>query len=389
LEAVDARALVLLDELGAGTDPDDGAALAQAVLEELAGRGVLCIASTHLEPLKGFAGTYPKARNASVEFDGERLEPTFRLVYDRPGQSYALAIGARLGLPAGLIDRAASHRGTHQRALQDLIASLDARDHRDAERAALIDRREAESASLLARAQAELQAAQAEARERVTRARTEAQRQIADVRRVVNEEWDRLRRSERTREGLERSRRRLTDAAQRVSAVGPAEDTETSGEEARVGDRVQVPHLNLRGDVLSVDGATATVRAGAVTVKVSVQALRVAGRADATTPVRSASSASGARRADGMRLPMKSGVNAEIHLIGRTTDEARDLLEKYLDDAFLAGLATVRIIHGKGTGALRRAVHELLAGHPLVAEHREGAPQEGGGGATVAQLKTS
>jgi DNA mismatch repair protein MutS2 len=384
LEAVDTRALVLLDELGAGTDPDDGAALAQAVLEELAGRGVLCIASTHLEPLKGFAATYPKARNASVEFDGERLEPTFRLVYDRPGQSYALAIGARLGLPAGLIERAASHRGTHQRALQELIASLDARDRRDAERAALIDRREAESASLLARAQAELEAARAEAHERVTRARTEAQRQITDVRRVVNEEWDRLRRSERTREGLERSRRRLTEAAQRVSDPGPAEDTETPGEEARVGDRVQVPHLNLRGDVLSVDGATATVRAGAVTVKVPVQALHVSGRAGgAAGPVRSGP------RAEGVRLPVKSGVNAEIHLIGRTTDEARDLLEKYLDDAFLAGLATVRIIHGKGTGALRRTVHELLAGHPLVAEHRDGAPQEGGGGATVAQLKIS
>ncbi|HET7296136.1 MAG TPA: hypothetical protein VFI66_03295, partial [Gemmatimonadales bacterium] len=160
LEDVDPRSLVVLDELGAGTDPDDGAALAQAVLEELARRGTLSIASTHLEPLKGFASSHPQARNASVEFDGERLAPTFRLVYDRPGQSYALAIGARLGLPPALIERAHAYRSTQQRRLQELLARLDDRDRRDAERTALIERREADSAGLLARAQAQLAAAE-------------------------------------------------------------------------------------------------------------------------------------------------------------------------------------------------------------------------------------
>ena len=419
LEHVDARALVLLDELGAGTDPDDGAALAQAVLEELAARGALCVASTHLEPLKGFAATHPRARNASVEFDGQRLQPTFRLVYDRPGQSYALAIGARLGLPPDLIGRAHAHRSTQQRALQELIARLDARDQRDAERTALIERREAESLSLLARAQAELEAARAEARERLARAKTEAQRQLAEVRRVVNEEWDRLRRSERTRESLERSRRRLAEASQRISEPATDEERAPSGVEPAAGDQVQIPHLGLKGDVLSVDGSNATVRAGAVTVKVPLQALRVVPRHSAPSARGgSAGAMSGeaqpkasradiedgrartdrvggppqmedgrVRGRDNVRLPAKSGVDAELHLIGRTREDARDLLEKYLDDAFLAGLATVRIIHGKGTGALRRTVHEVLAGHPLVAEHRAGSPQEGGAGATVAQLR--
>src|SRR6185312_9477174 len=139
LERVDARSLVLLDELGAGTDPDDGAALAQAVLEALAERGAVVAASTHLEPLKGFASTHPRARNASVEFDPERLAPTFRLVYDRPGQSYALSIGARLGLPPALIERAHAHRSTQQRQLQELLARLDDRDRRDAERTAALE----------------------------------------------------------------------------------------------------------------------------------------------------------------------------------------------------------------------------------------------------------
>jgi DNA mismatch repair protein MutS2 len=143
---------------------------------------------------------------------------------------------------------------------------------------------------------------------------------------------------------------------------------------------VHVPDLGLRGEVLAVDGATASVRAGTLTVRVPAAALRVLARASA---------GGGAKPARGREIdvPVKGGVPGELHLIGRTRDEASDALEKYLDDAFLAGLGQVRIVHGKGTGALRRTVHELLAAHPLVAEHRAGAPHEGGEGATVATLR--
>jgi DNA mismatch repair protein MutS2 len=393
LEHVDADSLVLLDELGAGTDPDDGAALAQAVLEELAARGCLCAASTHLEPLKGFAATNPRARNASVEFDGERLEPTFRLVYDRPGQSYALAIGARLGLPPALIERARGHRSTQQRALQELIARLDARDRRDAERAALIEKRELDSASLLRRAQAEAETARESARETVARARMEAQKLIADVRRAVNAEWDTLKRGERTRKSLEASRSRLRETGQRVSEPLPDQEQGEPGMEPLPGDRVTIAHLGLKGDVVEMTGGTATVRAGAVTVKVPARALRVVQRGAGTpSPQPSVWKGEGANRTPSPLRGegrVRGDVGPELHLLGRTADEAREALEKYLDDAFLAGLPTVRIIHGKGTGTLRRAVHELLTGHPLVAEHRSGALHEGGEGATVAQLRTA
>jgi DNA mismatch repair protein MutS2 len=391
LERVDARSLVLLDELGAGTDPDDGAALAQAVLEALAERGAVVAASTHLEPLKGFASTHPRARNASVEFDPERLAPTFRLVYDRPGQSYALAIGARLGLPPALIDRAQAHRSTQQRRLQELLARLDDRDRRDAERAAALERREAESAGLLARAQQELETARASARETLARAKAEAQRLVVEVRRQVNEEWDRLKRADRSRPELERARRRLADTARKAEqAAGAAAPTPEAAGPVAAGDRVEIPHLGLRGSVLQLDETTASVQAGAVTVKVPVQALRVVerGPAAAGSAPHPALSLKGERAGVRGRIstPGKGAVAVEMNIIGRTTDEARDLLEKYLDDAFLAGLASVRIIHGKGTGALRRAVEEVLSAHPLVAEHRPGAPSEGGGGATVATL---
>jgi len=403
LERVDGRSLVLLDELGAGTDPDDGAALAQAVLEALAERGAVVAASTHLEPLKGFASTHPRARNASVEFDPERLAPTFRLVYDRPGQSYALSIGARLGLPPALIERAHAHRSTQQRQLQELLARLDDRDRRDAERTAALERREAESAGLLARAQAELEAARATAREAVARAKAEAQRLVTEVRRHVNDEWDRLKRAEKSRPELERARKRLVETAQRVEqTAGAAAPAPTISGDATPGDRVEVSHLGLKGQVLAVDGETATVQAGAVTVKVPMQALTVVARGEGgrgavapgegvmySRPRMGTGRGAKAGSRGVVAVPGKSGVPGELHLIGRTTDEARDLLEKYLDDAFLAGLPTVRIIHGKGTGALRRAVEDVLGGHPLIVEHRPGAASEGGGGATVATLAQS
>jgi DNA mismatch repair protein MutS2 len=380
LEEVDERSLVLLDELGAGTDPDDGAALAQAVLEELALRGALAVASTHLEPLKGFASNHPRARNASVTFDAERLAPTFRLVYDRPGQSYALAIGARLGLPPALIERAQAYRSTQQRQLQELLARLDDRDRRDAERTALIERREAESAGLLARAEAELAAATSAARDILARAKAESQRKLGELRRAVNEEWERLRAGEKTRAELARRLKRVREVAQNAPEfLGEVtEAARTADRPAAAGDRVEVAHLGLKGEILTVDGGTATVTAGNLTVRVPLQALRVlgSGGTGATTP-------SGPSR---VQTPARTTVPTELNLIGRTSEEARDLLEKYLDDAFLAGLQSVRIIHGKGTGALRRAVEDVLTLHPLVTAHRPGALQEGGAGATVAAL---
>jgi DNA mismatch repair protein MutS2 len=153
---------------------------------------------------------------------------------------------------------------------------------------------------------------------------------------------------------------------------------ETMTRSAGTGDQVEVAHLGLKGEILAIDAGTATVRAGNLTVKVPLQALRVVRPGAVPIPSRA-----GAAR---IQTPERSTVASELHLIGRTSDEARDLLEKYLDDAFLAGLGSVRIIHGRGTGALRRAVVDVLSVHPLVTEHRAGAQPEGGAGATVAVL---
>src|SRR5262245_10072857 len=208
-EHADARSLVLLDELGAGTDPDEGAALAQAILEELDDRGALVMATTHLEPLRAFASTHPRARNASVEFDPVTLAPTFRLQYDRPGPSYALAIAARLGLSPSLIERAQAHRGEHAARLGDLLERLEAYTRTEAQRAQEAETRLAEAAARLATAHQAEATAERRARETITRARAEAAALVADVRRALNAEWDRLKRGDRSAASNRESRRRI------------------------------------------------------------------------------------------------------------------------------------------------------------------------------------
>lgn len=374
LARVDAGSLVLLDELGAGTDPDEGAALAQAILEELERRGALVMATTHLEPLKAFASTHPGARNASVEFDRERLAPTFRLAYDHPGQSYALAIAARLGLDGALIGRAQAHRSEHAARLSELLARLDEQTRSEASRVLDLERRESEAASRLARASAELEHAQRRAREILARSKQEAAALLGDIRRAIAGEWERLKQAERSRKHLDEARRSVRELAEKVQT--PAAEDLGAGETPAPGDTVEAPHLGVRGRLQTIAGATATVQSGTITVRVPLQSLRrVAAVAGAALPSRPA------------KVPEKGGVAPELLLLGRTTDEAARIVEKYLDDAFLAGLPTVRLVHGKGTGALRKAVHDLLAGHPLVESFRDGEPNEGGAGATVAALK--
>jgi DNA mismatch repair protein MutS2 len=210
---------------------------------------------------------------------------------------------------------------------------------------------------------------------------------VTEIKRVINAEWERLRRTDRSRDTLKDSRQRVNDAVARLGTIDGAAvkhgvpSAATTPETIVPGARVRAEHLGVQGDVVSISGATATVQSGTITVRVPLHALRLA-----TAPPAGATTS---RRDARITLPDKAAPRAELHLIGRTTDEARDLVEQYLDDAFLAGLGLVRLVHGKGTGALRKAVRDLLAGHPLVDSFRDGEPSEGGSGATVAALKVS
>ncbi|PYM60800.1 MAG: endonuclease MutS2 [Candidatus Rokuibacteriota bacterium] len=362
--------LVLLDELGAGTDPSEGAALGQALLEALLDRGSRVVATTHLEPIKVFAQTEPRLANATVAFDTERLEPAFRLEYGHPGPSFALTIGARLGLPPTVIARARAHLSEESRRLDALLADLARREREADVREAAARQREAEATAALARAREAALAAERDAAGARRDAHAEARAVLAEARRRVGAELDRLR-------GEETSRRRTQDAYHRLRAAEaelPAPDPDAAPIAAPATGDVQLRGLGLRGRIVGEDGDMVTVQAGRLTVRVTRDQLEAA--PEGAPPPRPAS----------VSVPVRDDVPDELQLLGLAADEARAAVEKFLDDAILAGHGTVRLVHGKGTGTLKRAVELCLRAHPLVASFRTADPAAGGAGATVVQL---
>src|SRR5439155_836201 len=296
--------------------------------EELAERGALVIATTHLEPLKVFASTHPRARNASVEFDTTTLAPTFRLRYDQPGQSYALTIAARLGLAPELIARAQAHRSEHAARLSDLLTALDAHARTEAERAREIERAGTDAAVQRAKARETAKTAEGKAKTIVERAKAEAMALLTDVRRTVAAEWDRLKRSERTRRTLEEGRQRLHEAAARVEAVAaaPAQAPADGPVALEPGQTVAAEHLGIRGELLTIVGGTATVRSGSLTVRVPLQSLRPVGGDGESERGAGAPSVRASFRAKEPAPPPREIV-PELFLLGRTTDEARDIVD--------------------------------------------------------------
>ncbi len=369
LEVAGPGSLVLLDELGAGTDPAEGAALGAALLEALLDRGARVIVTTHLEPLKVFAQVEPRLQNATVAFDAERLEPTFRLEYGHPGPSHALTIGERLGLPSDVIARARMHVGEETRRLETLLATLEARTRDAATRSAEAARREAAAATALATAAASAERARVEAGDLRRVAEQEAQALLADARRRVGQELDRLKTDEA-------GRRRAAQEAYRQlrAAEATLQPVPTASDQPAFAGEVQLRGLGLRGRIVAEADGQVTVQAGHLTVKVARSEIEPA-------PARTA------RSAPAVSVPVREDVPRELHLLGLTSDEARAAVEKFLDDAALAGHREIRLIHGKGTGALRRAVEGCLRGHPLVGSFRLAEPAAGGAGVTVAVLE--
>jgi DNA mismatch repair protein MutS2 len=387
LEGVSPPALFLIDEIGSGTEPGEGAALARAVLEWLVGSRVTAVATTHLGELKTWAIGSGKAACAAMEFDAERMRPTFRVVMGATGTSAGLEIARRMGLSEKIIERATEHLGPDSRTregylqrLRELVASA------EAERSALLEeRREFEAV----RRQA-LQRQERE-HERWRKSSSEKlERTLRDIRERGRKELARIR-DGRERKKTERRWSRATNAldgearrfkseisAQAVDAGGPLPD------EIPVGLRVCLLSLGREGVVVETGGDRVKVRVGEVVID--------ARRADLRLPSASGSGKVSATAEAGQRsvLSVSSGrasdLRHELKLMGKSADEAIEELDKYLDAALLAGQDEIRIVHGHGTGRLRRAVRLFLDDHPLVARHRPGRPEEGGDGATIAIL---
>ncbi len=388
------RSLVLFDELGAGTDPVEGAALAVAVIEDMRSAGALCAATTHYTELKTYAMDTEGVCNASCEFDVETLRPTYKLIIGAPGKSNAFAISKKLGLPDYIVERADSYVAGENRAMERILGELDAaRQAAEKERdEAARMRREYESyradaekilAERLQTSERELERARAKAG-----AMVESAKRSADY---IMEEMDKLRKareSEKLSEELARARRDIRDHMRNHSdSYDPIEN--------RVDENYVLPRPLVRGDEVFIVSlskkAVVTdvsdrsdkvgVQAGIIKTKVDISDIRLV-----ESEIQVVSSGQ-KKKASSYRATMSRDFRDEIDLRGMTGDEAWGKVDKYFDEAQIAGFHNVRLIHGKGTGALKKALWELLKKDKRIASFRIGQFGEGDGGVTVVELK--
>ncbi len=380
LNRADGRSLVLLDELGAGTDPVEGSALARAILSHLLARRITTLVATHYSELKAFAHTTPGVENASVEFDLETLSPTYRLQIGLPGRSNAFAITERLGLAPDIVQAARALVSPEELETESLLTEIQ-QAHREAiatrDEAVLAQRNIAQQEHRLA---AHLAAIEGERATILGEARAEARRELAEIRRefeVLRDEIsDRQRQSTLGEQWLTQARARLADREKDLTAPPPPPPEEMSlPGEITVGDQVWVAGLGTTAQVTSLDGSSAEVQAGSFRVRVQRDALERRARLKSTEPEPPA-----------VPPGLRPSPGIELDLRGQRVDQVLPRLDKYLDDAFLADLPFVRIIHGKGTGALRQAVRQQLRDHALVKSQRSGEQGEGGTGVTIAYL---
>jgi DNA mismatch repair protein MutS2 len=377
----DERSLVLLDELGAGTDPVEGSALARAILSHLLARRITTMVATHYSELKAFAQTTPGVENASVEFDLETLAPTFRLQIGLPGRSNAFAIAERLGLSSGIVHAARSLVSPEESETESLLAEIQ-QAHREtivARDEAVLARRQVQQserqlAARLAAIEAERTAILGEAR---AQARSELSAAQKEIEALLGEMAEQQRLSTLGEEWLAQARARLSEQEKQVAPLPPPLPPEQIGRpgEIAVGDTVWIAGLDTIGEVMALEGGIAEVQVGSFGVRVERDNLERRAQPEPVEP-----------ETPRARPALHPSPGLELDLRGHRVEEILPRLDKYLDDAFLAGMPFVRIIHGKGTGALRQAVRRQLRDHPLVKSHRSGEEGEGGTGVTIAYL---
>jgi len=372
--------LVLLDELGAGTDPTEGSALAQALLDHFIEAGALIAATTHYAELKAYAHTTPGARNAAVEFDLETLSPTYRLSIGLPGGSQAFAIAERLGLPDRIVADARSRLTDTQRSLEETLTALKATEGETSASRDKARSMELRSAEALREAAEERRKARREREEVVTNARKEAERILDRLRDEVRAVRETLQRETLTAQSVDAA---LAEA-EAVADELPAEDEAPpvplppSPRDWHLGDRARSLSGGWEGRIVALEreGTRASLEAGGIRVMVDV---------DDLVPAVSGGPSESPRES-AVTVDRSRAVAMSLDLRGARVEEALEALDRYLDEASLAGLARVVVIHGSGTGALRDAVRRRAGAHPLVTSVRAGHRGEGGDGATIIEL---
>lgn len=383
LTKFDENSLVIFDELGAGTDPQEGAALAISLLDEVHGRGARVIATTHYPELKAYGYNRPGVANASVEFNVETLSPTYRLLIGVPGRSNAFEISKRLGLPEHIITHAQSFTGTDSRQVDSMIASLEKsrrESEQDAERSSEVlkesEKLKEELAAQLKQYEQKKEQLEEKAREKarkiVDQAKAEAEEVISDLRKMQLNQQGTIKEHQ-----LIDAKKRLEGAAPENRILKKAAKDKQREVKLKPNDEVKVISFGQKGTLVEkVSDKEWIVQIGILKMKLPESDLSY------TKPEKEKETRTMATLKD-----RDSHVKLELDLRGERYEDALARVEKYLDDALLSNYHQVSIIHGKGTGALRQGVQQYLKKHPRVKSYRFGEAGEGGSGVTVAELK--
>lgn len=393
LGEADSRSLCLFDELGAGTDPTEGAALATSILNYLHNMQTRTIATTHYAELKMYALSTDGIENACCEFDVATLRPTYRLLIGIPGKSNAFAISTRLGLPDFIVEDARTRIETEDIRFEDVITSLEESRITIEKERAEIESYKQEIAELKSRFK-QKSAGLEERRDKILRdAKEEAARILAEAKETADSVVKDLRKHAQAHGATEQAEQirgklntklRETQASMAVKAKGPAQPV--SAKKLRIGDSVRVLSMNLDASVSTLPDRNGNlfVTAGIIRTKVNIRDIELRQVEDVSAPGLSLRKSSGSGK---IKMSKSFAVSPEINLIGMTTDEAIPQLDKYLDDAYLAHLPSVRVVHGRGTGALKAAVHKHLKRLSYVKDFRLGEFGEGDTGVTIVTFK--
>ena len=377
-----AYTLVLLDEIGAGTDPSEGTALGMALLDWLGERQVNTIVTTHYGALKAYAHTQQSMENASMEFDWTTLRPTYRLQIGIPGSSNAIKIASQLGIPSEILEEAQTHLGNNNVAVEDLLVRLQqTQDELDTERARLEKKiQETEVASekhthLLQTLETQRdtlkQQAESEARNIVANARKTIEKLVADIRR-----------QQASKDSIRNAFSGIEAAKKSLKKEPPKKQTKQPTLKVNVGDKVRVKKLNRFGEVTAIKPRGKTplqILVGNMQTQAAYHEI------DSVHPKQETSNLS--TSVLDIQYSKSNTISSELNIRGLLVKEALDLTDKYLDDAYLAGIPTVRILHGKGTGALRKAIHGELRENPRVTKYQLAPLSQGGEGVTVVTFK--
>ena len=382
------NSLILIDEIGAGTDPGEGAALAKAILDFLLGRGARIIATTHYGELKEFAYLRDGIENASVEFDLETLRPTYRLMIGIPGSSNALSIAARLGLNPSIVENAKSNLATHTEATDELIRRIEESHRIAAEERKTAERRATDAEALRRRYEEQVTRLESTKSQVESKTRERARVVVDSYAKRLEETLQELAKQQKDSkraQDLKKKAEKIIDQMEEetVKPIAKEQPDEVLSTDAQLkrGTKVRIAGVSQDGEVVEPpqDGKV-VVLVGAMRITVSISALRKA-KGDTEKRVIEQSSMSH------ISMEKAKDFSPEIHLRGLRVEPALLELDKYLDDALTTGIDKVRIVHGKGTGQMRQAVWEYLRTHPGVQSYKLGEQEEGGYGVTIATMK--